>query len=420
MAVSTEPADNPSDELYIPTYFARQPVFCEGPTVWGYELLYRDRGDATAATFTDSDAATLQVAASAFIHPEIGRTQPKKLIVNFTPKSILDQVPYALPAEDTVVKFSPPEKKSPELETALQRLRDDGYVLALDCFEATPSLYSLYRLADVLIVDILGKSSSHIQALLQRAPRDAQLLAKRVQSMESYRLAKDLGFLLFQGYFFKRPEMMPGRKINSNQASRLSLFRLIERSDPDFDGLADTVRTDVSLSYRLLTYLNSAAFSFPEKIRSIKQAVVILGWRKVRNWLRLIILTDLLPSSKPSELPYLSAVRGKFLEQVALKHDQGGQSSSLFLLGLFSLLDSMLDLPMKEVLSCIPLEDDLRDALDGKSNHYSPWLEISVSFETGNWDNLDILLRKLKLDPLLVARCYYDSLLWANSFFGNV
>ena len=377
-------------------------------------------GDATAATFTDSDAATLQVAASAFIHPEIGRTQPKKLIVNFTPKSILDQVPYALPAEDTVVKFSPPEKKSPELETALQRLRDDGYVLALDCFEATPSLYSLYRLADVLIVDILGKSSSHIQALLQRAPRDAQLLAKRVQSMESYRLAKDLGFLLFQGYFFKRPEMMPGRKINSNQASRLSLFRLIERSDPDFDGLADTVRTDVSLSYRLLTYLNSAAFSFPEKIRSIKQAVVILGWRKVRNWLRLIILTDLLPSSKPSELPYLSAVRGKFLEQVALKHDQGGQSSSLFLLGLFSLLDSMLDLPMKEVLSCIPLEDDLRDALDGKSNHYSPWLEISVSFETGNWDNLDILLRKLKLDPLLVARCYYDSLLWANSFFGNV
>lgn len=420
MAVSTEPADNPSDELYIPTYFARQPVFSEGPTVWGYELLYRDRGDATAATFTDSDAATLQVAASAFIHPEIGRTQPKKLIVNFTPKSILDQVPYALPAEDTVVKFSPPEKKSPELETALQRLRDDGYVLALDCFEATPSLYSLYRLADVLIVDILGKSSSHIQALLQRAPRDAQLLAKRVQSMESYRLAKDLGFLLFQGYFFKRPEMMPGRKINSNQASRLSLFRLIERSDPDFDGLADTVRTDVSLSYRLLTYLNSAAFSFPEKIRSIKQAVVILGWRKVRNWLRLIILTDLLPSSKPSELPYLSAVRGKFLEQVALKHDQGGQSSSLFLLGLFSLLDSMLDLPMKEVLSCIPLEDDLRDALDGKSNHYSPWLEISVSFETGNWDNLDILLRKLKLDPLLVARCYYDSLLWANSFFGNV
>ena len=132
------------------------------------------------------------------------------MIVNFTAKSILDQVPYALPADDTVVKFSPPEQSGPEFLVALQKLKDDGYSLALDCFEATPSLYSLYRLADVLIVDILGKSSSHIQALLQRAPRDAQLLAKRVQSMESYRLAKDLGFSLFQGYFFKRPEMMPG------------------------------------------------------------------------------------------------------------------------------------------------------------------------------------------------------------------
>ncbi len=418
MAASTHTADQ-STELYIPTYFARQPVFCDGPSVWGYELLYRDTGEATTAIFTDSEAATLQVAASAFIHPEIGRTQPKKLIVNFTAKSILDQVPYALPADDTVVKFSPPEQSGPEFLVALQKLKDDGYSLALDCFEATPSLYSLYRLADVLIVDILGKSSSHIQALLQRAPRDAQLLAKRVQSMESYRLAKDLGFSLFQGYFFKRPEMMPGRKINSNEVSRLNLFRLIERSDPDFDGLADTVRTDVSISYRLLTYLNSAAFSFPEKIRSIKQAVVILGWRKVRNWLRLIILADLLPASKPSELPYLSAVRGKFLEQVALKHDQHNQPGSLFLLGLFSLLDAMLDMPMKELLACVPLEDDIRDALSGVKNEYSPWLEISLSFETGNWDNLDILLRKLKLDPLLVARCYYDSLLWANSFFGN-
>lgn len=418
MTADTQTVDQAS-ELYIPTFFARQPVFCEGPTVWGYELLYRDKGDATKAEFSDSEAATLQVAASAFIHPEIGRSQPKKLIVNFTPKSILDQVPYALPAEDTVVKFSPSTTPVPEFEAALKTLRDNGYTLALDCFEATPSLYSLYRLADILIIDVLGKSSSHIQTLLQRAPRQGELLAKRVQTMESYLLAKDLGFSLFQGYFFKRPEILPGRKINSNQASRLNLFRLIEKSDPDFDGLADTVRTDVSISYRLLSYLNSAAFSFPEKIRSIKQAVVILGWRKIRNWLRLIILTDLLPSNKPSELSYLSAVRGKFLEQVALKHDRDGQAGGLFLLGLFSLLDSMLDMPMKAILANVPLEDDIRDALSGEDNVYSPWLDISLSFETGNWDNLDGLLRRLELDPLLVARCYYDSLLWANSFFGN-
>ncbi|WP_051693848.1 EAL and HDOD domain-containing protein [Desulfohalovibrio reitneri] len=410
----------PSETAYTPTFFARQPIFTRSSEVWGYEFFYRDRRDAETANISDSHLATLEVAASAFIHPDTGRQQTKFGLITFDERSILEDLPLALPSGMAVIKFAEPDSLSRQLLGALRRLKEEGYRLAVDNFTAEQQYGDLYKLADVLVVDALENDDFDLKRLLAGARRyDADVLAKRVEDRQRYHAVSSMGFDLFGGFFFQKPEIVPGRKLSSNEASRLSLFRILERSEPDFDELARMVETDVSISYRLLSYLNSAAFSFTRKISSIKQAVVILGWNKVRNWLRLIILTDLVPEGKTHEIPYLSAIRGKFLERVALGQGMPeATANEIFLLGLFSLLEPMLDAPMDRILKNVPLDDSIKAALCGDENEHALWLELAACFEKGDWDRLDTLMRELRLEPLEVARDYYESLVWANSFFG--
>lgn len=210
---------------------------------------------------------------------------------------------------------------------------------------------------------------------------------------------------------------MPGRKLSSNQMSRLLLFRVLAKKDPEFDELASVIQSDVSISYRLLSFINSAAFSFTRKVESIKQALVLPGWKQIRSWLWLVILTDISPEEKTSELPYLSVIRAKFLERCADNHTISRvKIDSLYLLGLFSLLEAMLDLPMEEIAENLPLEDKIKDALCHKENEYSAWLDLARSFERGDWDRLDGIIEKLDLDPMLVANSYSEALVWAKSF----
>ena len=175
----------------------------------------------------------------------------------------------------------------------------------------------------------------------------ARMIAKRVESADDLSRAKDAGFALFHGFFFKRPQTETGRKISSSEITRIKLFEIIEKEEPDFDALAQAVEADVAISYRLLNFLNSANFSFATTVTSIRQAIVLAGWKPIRNWLRLIILTDMTPSEKTQELSYLSAHRAKLFETAALGGGYEDESDKLFMLGLFSLLDAMLDVDMQ-------------------------------------------------------------------------
>ncbi|EPR38718.1 diguanylate phosphodiesterase metal dependent hydrolase domain containing protein [Desulfovibrio sp. X2] len=406
---------------YTPTVFARQPIFDGDERVWGYDLFYRDSPEAEAAVITDGQMATLTVAANAFSHSERAPSRDEtRVMLSFTEEAVIEELPLVLPSKSTVVKLREPDVLLPELVEAVRRIRAEGFLVALDDFSAHPGFTPLYRQADILIIDALEKDGFEVKRLLSGAAAfPAKVMAKRVEERSRYETLRKLGVSLYQGFFIQKPTVVPGRKLSSNEASRLNLFRILQRDEPDFNELAALIQTDVSISFRLLSFLNSATFSFPQKVHSIKQAIVILGWNKVRNWLRLIILTDMLPPGKSSELPYLSAIRGKFLEKAgASRSDPAQEPASLFLLGLFSLLDAMFDMPMEEILESLPLETAIADALCGRESPYVLWIDLAKCFESGNWERLDVTMEELGLDPLVVARCYYDSLLWANSFFG--
>ena len=404
--------------IYIDTFFARQPIFSARKTVWGYELLYRGSADDTYASFDDNDIATLTVISNAIMNLPKGKETGRKVLIHFTKGSIEREIPLALPSESTVVEVDESFGQDAEMLSALKKLKEQSYDIAVNNFTANPNCLELYKIADIAFVDILGKDTESIRALAEKArSMPFMLAAKRVEELQQFQMVNELGFSLYQGFFFEKPQIVPGRKLSSSQMSRLMLFKVLEKENPDFEELAQVIETDVSISYRLLSFINSAAFSFTRKVESIKQALVLLGWKQIRSWLWLVILTDISPEDKTSELPYLSTIRAKFLERCVFNAEIANvNSDSLYLLGLFSLLEAMLDQPMEIIAENLPLDDKIKAALCHQTNEYSSWLDLARTFESGDWEKLDGIIEAMGLDPMILANSYSEALVWAKSF----
>ncbi|MBG0790377.1 MAG: HDOD domain-containing protein [Desulfovibrionaceae bacterium] len=405
---------------YESIYVARQPILNAAGDTWGYMMLFRDSKDADRAIFSNNSEATMNLVANLPLCGGVcgGRA---KVLVHFTPEDIVRGIPHAIPCDNTVIVLEEMAEPDETLIVALGDLIIDGFELAINNFEGRPGCERLTELADTLIVDMGRKSGEDLKAIVERAGAfgASNLLAKRVENAEDMAKAKAAGFSLFNGYYFKRPQIEGGRKINSVKATRLKLFEIIEKDEPDFDALAPAIEADVAISYRLLTFLNTANFSFATKVTSIKQAVVLAGWKPIRNWLRLIILTDLTPSEKTKELAYTSAHRAKLFETAALGSGYEEESDRLFIIGLFSLLDAMLDTSMESITDHLPVDAEIKNTLCGKKTKYTPWLELAKAIENSDWDMVGDRAKVLNLLPGTVAVSYQHAFTWVDAYFSS-
>lgn len=388
--------------------FARQPVFDARLSVYGYELLYRRALSSSQADFADSDAATLTVISGAFLLQDSDLSSTQKLLVNFSRQTILDKAPYALPPRRTIVQVDEGESFDPQLLNALFSLKADGFRVAADGFEARPGSAALLTLADLAIVDMRDKSRRDLASLLGvLAKAGVRPMAKRVETEACFELAKSQAFELFQGYFFKHPAMVTGRKLASGELARLKLLRLTQEEEPDAEALRQVISSDVSLSYRLLAYLSSPLHCQRPGFLSIDRAIPVLGWKQLRNWLRVVALTDETPTGKASELAFLSFQRAGFLKALGqargLSHDE---VESLYTLGLFSLLDVLLSAPMNVLLAVLSLEANLARTLRGENGGLAGWLDLCRSYEQGDWPRLEQGLRSLDISTETAATCY--------------
>lgn len=407
-----------NERTYESIYIARQPIFDMGNETWGYMMLFRDSENAEQAIFADDSEATMNLVANLPLCGGLGGNQAR-LLVHFTADEVIRGTHHAVPWANTVICLEEVTKMDAPLSAALHDLRNEGYEIAINNFEGKPGYEQLAEMADIFIVDMGGKSEADLASITSKSQKLGSpiMIAKRVESAESLSQAKAAGFSLFHGFFFRHPLTESGRKITSSDATRLKLFEIIEKEEPDFDSLAPAIEADVSISYRLLNFLNSANFSFATKVTSIRQAVVLAGWKPIRNWLRLIILTDMTPSEKSQELAYLSAHRAKLFETAALGGGYEEESDKLFMLGLFSLLDAMLDTKMDTIVSHLPVEDDVKAALCGQTNHYSLWIDLAKAIESSDWDEVGTTAKALNLLPGTVAVSYQHAFTWADSFF---
>ncbi|WP_045222228.1 EAL and HDOD domain-containing protein [Desulfonatronum thioautotrophicum] len=410
-----QPATSPSCLPVQPCYFARHPIFERDMRLWGYHLLYRDDAMAESAQFSDQDKATIQVALEATVFAG-GRSAVKQnLLLEFSASALAHGIPHAMPPQETVIKLTPTLCRNETLAKSITELRTAGYRLALD--GPLESCRHILDLASFLIVDALTTPAEiFLQEMAAATKTGIPVLVKRIESPEIFESAKDLGAQLFLGFFFQKPEIIASRKLSSMQVVRLKLLKMLDAHADNWDEIANILQNDVSLAYRLLQFINSPFFGVVQPITTVQRAIGYLGSKRAKLWLRMVILTDLCPPEKTSQLPLLSAQRARFLEIVGANR-QDVDGDELFLLGLFSLLDAIFDMPMTDLVDYLPLTADLKATLCRRSGRYAPWLDMAIHFEQGQWDRVDPLLDQLNLNRIHVGTSYAQAVTWAEDFF---
>ena len=405
---------------YETLFVARQPVLDTALNTWGYCHYYRRCMDHTYSEFSDPVLATLSVIQCLPACMETCGLKHKAL-VHLPGPAVLTAVPMALGPDCVLPVIALDDLADTAYREALHGLREGGFTLALDLTSALPPDSPLFDLVDIVILDLrepLGGLEGLATLAKALTARGLTLLAKRVESHESAHLARELGFTLFAGYFFREPQTLTQRKVSAAETTRLSLLDLLSHPEPPTDQLVAAIEADASVSYRVLGMLNSAHFGLLKKVSSVRQAVLLAGWTHLCAWLRVMVMADMTPTTKARELLHLSAQRAKFFELLAQASDRREMAESLFLVGLFSLLPAMLDMPMESVLEKLALDDEMRAGLCGQPGPYAAWLGIAQAIEDTRWEEMAEHALKLSLPTGSVADAYNASFQWADKLLS--
>lgn len=403
------------EQLYDKICVARHPIFTADMQVWGYELLFRHEDNIQAAVFTDGDQATSQIIADGFGLAAPGLRKGSKALINFPRNVLVGAAPYVLPPERCVVEILESVRPEPEVLQACHELKKRGYILALDDYEGGPGLEPLCELVDIIKVDILNKTPREVRAIVEKASKyKATLLAEKVETQDVFKVCKSLGFTYFQGFFFNLPEIIPGRKLSASQVTKLKLLKELGALDTNPDRLVEIIQTDLSISYRLLKYINSAFFGLQVEVTSIPRAVAMLGCQNMRQWLQVVILSDMNATDKAQELVRISVQRARFLQLLSMRHPTPFDQDGMFLLGFFSLLDAILDQSMAVVLEEIPLDPGLKRALTEPAGADAAWIGLLDEIDRCNWSRLNAKAAEMGLPMALVSRLSAEATAWAN------
>ena len=396
---------------------ARQAIFDGQRRLWGYEIFcVGNAGDTPSGLPADRDVP-VSVAASAGLGLQQVVAHRKRVLVSLTEKNILDDQAYALPAAGTSILVDEQVFGRPGVAASLKRLKADGFTVAVPAFTGVSDCAELYGMADVMGVAVGQRSRDELAAAAAAVHAyGATPMACAVADSERFVLCQELGFELFQGAFSKVPEIVAMRKIASNQVVRLNLLKALEADEPDLKALAKQIQADATLSFRLLTHLNSASYGLSHKVGSITHAISLLGWRQVRNWLRVVLLSDVSDGATNPELLPAAAQRAKFLELIAERYSFWGfVPESMHLLGLFSLLDAMIGVPMKEIVTYLPLASALKGALCGEpGNEYLPLLNLARQLEEARWGEAEEAIGLLNLDSAGTKAAFQEAVEWAG------
>ncbi|HXR16982.1 MAG TPA: HDOD domain-containing protein [Terriglobales bacterium] len=401
-----KPAPKPGTQ-----FVARQPILTADEKVFGYELLFRD-GVEDFFTHADADAASRSTLNTAMLLGLDVLCDGRRAFINCTRDILLKDYITLLPSEQAVVEILETVPADDLVVAACQRLKEAGYTIALDDFAVNDPRETLTDIADIIKVDLRDTSPVDAAAMVKRyGPWRCRMLAEKVETREEFIAARKAGFLYFQGYFFRRPEVLTAHEIPANQLNYLRMLTAVSQAELDVREIENVVKGEASLCYRLLRYLNSAAFGFSNEIHSVRHALAILGEREVRRWIRLVATLGA-GQGKSSELVLSAMVRARFCELLSPKIPHG--DSDLFLMGLLSMMDVILELPMSQVLDNIPIDQETKSVLLGGASRLRPFYQLMLAQESGEWKTASELTSKLHLSEADVVECYWQAMQWAR------
>ena len=391
-------------------FIARQPIYDVKQTVMGYELLYRN-GDVDKAIFDDANQASCETILNTFMHIGIDNLIGSALaFINLPYDFLIIESLTPMFKEQTVLEILEDIEPTPDTIEGIKRLKSQGYRIALDDFEYDDKFIPFLDLADFIKIDVLNKDEASIKQQHNAVSRyNAIIIAEKVETQEMYTLCKDIGFDCFQGFFFCRPQLVTQKHIPTNKAVALNLLNKLQQPDIDFVELESILAQDITLSYKFLRYINSAAFSLRREIDSIKDAITLLGLSNTRNWVSMILMSRSV-DSKPDELIATAMIRGKMCELLAEQH-KPGIKSQMFIVGLFSVLDALMDMEMIDLLDTIILSSPIKLALLDHSGDHGAILDQVLQYEQFNWGDL----MKTGIQSHIFTDAYLEAVNWTKA-----
>lgn len=398
------------DDIFI----GRQPIFDRNLNIYAYELLFRGSGESFSANFRDGDSATSKVIMNAFV--DIGLEKivgPHFAFINLTRVFISNPDLIVAPPDQIVLEILEEIEPSEKILNTLRVLKQMGHTIALDDFIYHDKFEPFIELADIVKLDILALSEDEIREHAEYLKRHkVKLLGEKIETYEEFEFLKTLGFDYFQGYFFSRPSIVQGKAITPNQLTVLELISKINNPDVELDDLSRLISNDVSLSHKVLRFINSPMSGLRTSVDSIQQAVVMLGLTTIKNWVTILALAT--GSEKPKALTVTALVRACCCESLA-RASKLSKPEGYFTVGLLSALDALMDRPLPELLNELPLSDSSKSALIEFKGDCGDALKCTLAMETGDYANIKFN----SMEARSLYDIYLDSVQWADSLTSS-
>ncbi|MCM3663532.1 HDOD domain-containing protein [Mesobacillus subterraneus] len=409
-------------------YVARQPIFDINDKAVAYELLYRS-STVNNYQHTNGDQATTDVIVNSFLNIGIKElSNGKPCFINFTEKLLKLGVPSYFNPLSIVVEILETVELNEEILNICKELKTHGYTIALDDFfvsQWNDLTIQLLNYIDIIKIDFRSTSRSDRQEMIRFIKdRNIQFLAEKVETIEEYLQAKEDGFVYFQGFYFSKPVILNSYDIPSYYHSYFQILKEIESPEPDLEKIKDVIEKDISLSYKLLRLINNPVFRPRNEVSSIKQAIILLGLNEIKKWIYVLAIrgvekwTD--GGSKEREIIELSLKRGKLGELIGKKVGREVLASKYFLLGMFSLMDSLLHHPMDTLLEDLPLSNELKDALSGEKNDEYAMLQFLKDVEHAFLENQELMFNPTSMPKEELFRLYAEASDWATKVLNDV
>lgn len=401
-------------------FVARQPIFNKNEHIFAYELLYRNGHD-NSFPLIDGETATLEVLVHSFLTIGINELAGEKLcFINFTENLLVKDMFAKFPENRIVVEILEDIPITSALLQKIKEIKSLGFLIALDDFvlQKNITVYDeLFSLVNFIKVDFLSSTVVERQAIERIVKKNYPhiiLLAEKVETREQFYEAKAAGYGLFQGYFFAKPEIIKGTEIPANLVQYFRIISLLRDKSSSIEEVAEEIERDVSLSFKVLKLINSPAVRLKSKIRSIKQGVVMLGLEELNHWLYVLLLHESKANHSGDGMALIEAslFRAKFCELLA-KTKVKQNASEYFLVGMFSLIDTLLHQSMNQLLQDLPLSDEVAATLSGNLTEMTPYLEVAIACDEVRWDDMLEGATILNIDHDTLNDIYIEARRWA-------
>ena len=398
-------------------FVARQPIFDPHQKVYAYELLFRSGMDNFFDASDPDQASTSVIVDSLLLMGMEKLTGGDRAFINCTRNVLIKGYAALLPKDKVVVEILESVEPDDEVVGACLRLKRAGFMLALDDFIYEERLEPLLPLIAFVKIDFRETTERDRKALVEKlSHRGIKMVAEKVETRSELLQASEMGYTYFQGYFFSKPEIVVAQDIPGYKLNYLRVLQAVNQPEINLVELENIIKLEASLTYKLLRYLNSAFFGFRTEIRSIHHALALLGEEELKKWASLIAMAAM-GADKPPELVVSVIVRAVFCESLAPRIGMMNRSNDLFLLGMMSLIDAVLDRPLPEILEKMPISHEVKEALLGVENRLRDVYETVIAYEAADWRSFAEKARKLNLDEETVPDLYLKSVEWAKNTF---